>query len=61
VFLPIFAFVFAAIEIGRRQIIVFCASILGEAPDPSMLREIEEDIEDGEDIEDTYMEGPEDS
>jgi len=52
----------SAIEIGRRQIIVFCASILGEAPDPSMLREIEEDIEDGEEeIEDTYMEGPEDS
>lgn len=51
----------SAMEIGRKQIICFCASILGEEPDPSMLREVEEDIEDGEDgIEDDgYMEGPE--
>ena len=47
----------SAMEIGRKQIIYFCASILGEEPDPSMLREVEEDIEDGEDI--GYMEGPE--
>jgi len=50
----------SAMEIGRKQIIYFCASILGEEPDPSMLREVEEDIEDGEDIEDIcFMEGPE--
>jgi hypothetical protein len=50
----------SAMEIGRKQIIFFCASILGEEPDPSMLREVEEDVEDGEDIEDLgYMEGPE--
>jgi hypothetical protein len=47
----------SAMEIGRKQIIYFCASILGEEPDPSMLREVEEDIEDGEDI--GFMEGPE--
>lgn len=40
----------SAMEIGRKQIIYFCASILGEEPDPSMLREVEEDIEDDEDI-----------
>eukprot|EP00536_Pseudo-nitzschia_multiseries_P008330 jgi/Psemu1/20194/gm1.20194_g len=37
-------------EIGRKQIISFCASILGEEPDPSMLQEVDDDIEseDGE-------------
>lgn len=50
----------SAMEIGRKQIIYFCASILGEDPDPSMLREVEDDIEDGEDVEDiAYMEGHE--
>mmetsp|Transcript_6995 Transcript_6995/g.15089 ORF Transcript_6995/g.15089 Transcript_6995/m.15089 type:complete len:366 (-) Transcript_6995:150-1247(-) len=34
----------AAMEIGRRQIIYFCSNVLGEqAPDPTMLAEIEED------------------
>ena len=34
----------SALEIGRKQIIYFCASILDEAPDPSMLKEVEEDM-----------------
>lgn len=33
----------AAMEIGRRQIVMFCSSILDEQPDPTMLQEIEED------------------
>lgn len=45
----------SALEIGRKQIISFCASILEEEPDPSMLREVEEDLEDGEGLDDTYM------
>jgi len=51
----------SALEIGRRQIIGFCAAILGESPDPSMLREVDDDIEDGEELDETYMEGPDDS
>ena len=35
----------AALEVGRKQIITFCAEILGEEPDPSMLKEIEGDEE----------------
>ena len=31
----------AALEIGRRQVIYFCAEILDEQPDPTMLQEIE--------------------
>jgi hypothetical protein len=31
----------AAIEIGRRQVIYFCAEILDEVPDPTMLQELE--------------------
>ena len=50
----------SAMEIGRKQIIYFCASILGEEPDPSMLREIQDDIENGEEVDDLgFMEGPE--
>ena len=33
----------AALELGRKQIITFCAEVLGEEPDPSMLKEIEGD------------------
>jgi hypothetical protein len=47
----------AVMEIGRRQIIFFCAEVLGEEPDPTMLKEVAEDLE--EDAEDTYMDGPE--
>lgn len=32
----------AALEVGRRQIILFCSEILGEAPDPTMLQELED-------------------
>jgi len=39
----------SAVEIGRKQIIFFCASILGEEPDPSMIKEVDDDVEDGED------------
>jgi hypothetical protein len=46
----------SAVEIGRRQIIYFCASILDEAPDPSMLKEVEEDMVEGEEMDETYME-----
>jgi hypothetical protein len=35
----------AAMEIGRRQIVYFCAEILGEEPDPTMLAEIDQDEE----------------
>jgi MAGE family len=48
----------SAIEIGRSQIIHFCASVLGEEPDPSMLREVQEDVEEPE-IDDGYMEAEE--
>ena len=30
----------AAMEVGRRQVIFFCAEILDEQPDPTMLLEI---------------------
>ncbi|KAL7470838.1 hypothetical protein ACHAXS_011114 [Conticribra weissflogii] len=51
----------AAMEIGRRQIIYFCSNVLGEqAPDPTMLAEIEEDEaldnEEGGDEEENYQE-----
>lgn len=36
----------AGVEIGRKQIVYFCAEVLGEEPDPIMLKEIED--EDGE-------------
>lgn len=38
----------AALELGRKQIITFCAEILGEEPDPSMLKEIEGDDDEEE-------------
>ena len=50
----------SAIEIGRRQIIYFCAEVLDEAPCPTMLKEVEEDEEDDgqeeEEDEEVYME-----
>mmetsp|Transcript_18357 Transcript_18357/g.45572 ORF Transcript_18357/g.45572 Transcript_18357/m.45572 type:complete len:329 (+) Transcript_18357:118-1104(+) len=50
----------SVMEIGRRQIVTFCASILGEEPDPSMLREIEDDVNNSEDAEDlAFMEAAE--
>mmetsp|Transcript_9454 Transcript_9454/g.28208 ORF Transcript_9454/g.28208 Transcript_9454/m.28208 type:complete len:325 (+) Transcript_9454:357-1331(+) len=39
----------SVMEIGRKQIIGFCASILGEEPDPSMLQEVDNDLEGEED------------
>jgi hypothetical protein len=35
----------AAMEVGRKQVIYFCAEILDEEPDPTMLRDVEEDLE----------------
>lgn len=35
----------AAIEVGRRQVIYFCAEILDEEPDPAMLQELEDTTE----------------
>ena len=51
----------SAMEIGRKQIIYFCAALLGEEPDPSMLREVEEDIEHGNMEDDGLVEGAETS
>ena len=36
----------AAVEIGRAQIIYFCAQVMDTTPDPTMLQEIEGDDED---------------
>ena len=41
----------SAMEVGRKQIIHFCAEILDEEPDPTMLKEVEEDIEEEEEEE----------
>ena len=42
----------AALEVGRKQVIFFCAEILDEEPDPSMLKEVENDMEEeGEEFE----------
>jgi MAGE family len=38
----------AAIEIGRRQVIYFCSEILDEEPDPTMLQELEAQLDDAE-------------
>ena len=38
----------AAHEIGRRQIIHFCAEILDEEPDPTMLAELDDGVDDEE-------------
>jgi hypothetical protein len=47
----------SAIEIGRKQVIHFCAEILDEAPCPTMLKEIEEDMDDeDEEAEEVFME-----
>ena len=35
-------------SIPQKQIIFFCASILGEEPDPSMIKQVDEEIEDWE-------------
>jgi hypothetical protein len=46
----------SAMEIGRAQIIHFCASVLGEEPDPSMLREVQDDVEGDEEVDEAFME-----
>lgn len=47
----------ALLEIGRKQIIYFCAEILDEQPDPTMLLELQDDEEKrGEDDDDAMME-----
>lgn len=38
----------AAMEIGRRQIVMFCSNILDEQPDPTMLAEIDAEEEEAE-------------
>jgi hypothetical protein len=44
----------AVMEIGRKQVIHFCAEVLDEEPDPTMLQEVEEEAEEEED--EAYME-----
>lgn len=39
------------LEIGRKQVIHFCAEVLGEEPDPTMLAELEESGDEGEEEE----------
>lgn len=46
----------SALEVGRKQIITFCAEILEEEPDPSMLKEIEGDEDDDKNDADIFME-----
>ena len=46
----------AAIEVGRKQVIYFCACILDEQPDPTMLKEEDEDDEVEEDESDEEQE-----
>jgi len=46
----------SALEIGRKQIITFCAEILGEEPDPTMLKEIEGDEDAAEVDNELFME-----
>ena len=36
------------LEIGRKQIIYFCAEILDEQPDPTMLQELKDEEDGGE-------------
>jgi len=43
----------AALEIGRRQLIYFCADILGEQPDETMLAEINDEFMEEEEEEET--------
>lgn len=33
----------AAMEIGRKQVVCFCAEVLGQDPDPTMLQELQEE------------------
>lgn len=40
------------LEIGRKQVIYFCAEVLGEEPDPTMLAELEESGDEEEEEED---------
>ena len=44
-------------EVGRKQVVFFCSEILGEEPDPTMLKEISQDEEGNgdEDIEAAMM------
>jgi hypothetical protein len=44
----------SAMEVGRKQVICFCAEILDEEPDPTMLKEVEEELEEEDD--EGYME-----
>ena len=41
-------------EIGKKQIIHFCSAILDEEPDPTMLKDLEEELQEAEDDE-VYM------
>jgi MAGE family len=38
----------AAVEIGRKQVVIFCADILDEHPDETMLMEYENDDQEGD-------------
>mmetsp|Transcript_30529 Transcript_30529/g.89234 ORF Transcript_30529/g.89234 Transcript_30529/m.89234 type:complete len:348 (-) Transcript_30529:1950-2993(-) len=38
------------LEVGRKQVICFCAEILGEEPDPTMLAELEESEDEEEEV-----------
>jgi MAGE family len=40
----------AAVEIGRKQVVIFCADVLDEHPDETMLMEYENDDEEGVDV-----------
>ena len=40
----------AAMEVGRKQVIHFCADVLDVEADPTMLREVEEDIDENDEI-----------
>mmetsp|Transcript_60488 Transcript_60488/g.148407 ORF Transcript_60488/g.148407 Transcript_60488/m.148407 type:complete len:358 (-) Transcript_60488:159-1232(-) len=42
----------SAMEIGMKQIIAFCAEVLDQEPDPSMIKEVEEQMADDEDEDD---------
>lgn len=53
----------AAMEIGMKQIIAFCAEVLDQEPDPTMIKEVDEQMADeeeeddeGEHEDDGYME-----
>ena len=46
----------SALEVGRRQVIFFCAEILDEEPDPTMLKEIEDGLEEEQCDDEIFME-----